>query len=347
MILVSGLFFILIFEILQAVLHAQMRAAYSLGYGYLGPLKSCAILLVTFPFATFIHEFGHFAAGRACRQVCLNFTIGPVEFAPQNGRWKPRLVVPHRAFVRLVPSTFDGFRLQRILCSAAGPAASAVAAPVFLFLAMHARSAMAYWVWSFAVQWALVGLASLAPIRIGATRSDGYHLWEAIRGGTALDLTMRDLLTPASHATPLRVGDWPHDLVTRIVPRAHDPANKKFNFYLNYIHFLDRGDVGTAGKFLDQFLALWTPSDPPEHALEAAYFLGFRRNDADAAFAWLEKETRDAEPWVRLRARAAAERAAGHSEACRSIAAEALLQLRAQPPCGAYQFEMDRLAEML
>ena len=347
LILLHLLFFLAVAATLRTVFQLQIQLAWSLGYGRPSLLSSFAILLLTFPFGTLVHEMGHYLAGRACRQSCLRFAIGPLELAPPAGRWTLRWIpLSHAGAVALVPSTFRRFGLQRALCSAGGPAASALAGLGFLLLSLHAPSRLLYWTWAFALQWALVGVIALVPVNILGVRSDGFNLWEAIRGGEPLDRTARDLLTPASHATPLRVADWPHDLVVRLAALPADPPNRRFHHYLAYIHFLDRGDVESAAANLDELAATRSAGDPPEYALEAAYFYGFHRNDAAGARRWLAIEEKDAEPWVRLRARAAAERASGNTDTARSLISQALALLNAQPACGAWQYEIDRLLEM-
>jgi hypothetical protein len=185
------------------------------------------------------------------------------------------------------------------------------------------------------------------PMRRGAARSDGYLLWDLIRGGTAVDDLQRNLLVASSHATPLRMRDWPHDLVRRLAEVPADPQASRYNDYLAYVHFLDRDERQTAGRYLDRLLSDWTCDDPPEYALEAAYFHAFRSDDPIAARHWLDLERRDAEPWVRLRAQAAVERAAGDPERASSLVTEALAMLRAEPACGAHQYEVDRLHALL
>ncbi len=336
MMLVNGLSLLAIAAALNVVLQIQIRYSDARFFTRPDALTSVGLLLLTCPFVTLIHELGHVIAGKVCRQACLRVAIGPIEFAPVRGVWLWQLVPIRRlGVVSLAPSTFDAFAFQRAVCCAGGPVASAVAAPFFLYFGLHAQSQTIYWAWAFCLQWALVGILSLAPLRLDQGRSDGYNLWEAIRGGQNLDRTERDLLTPASHATPLRVADWPTDLLERL------GAADRFNAYLNYIHFLDKGDAASAGPHLEALLGNWMASDPPEYALEAAYFYGFHRRDLDAARSWLDREKRNAEPWVGLRAQAAA-----YPEQAPVLIAEALKLLRIEPPCGAYQYEIDRLTEM-
>lgn len=150
-------------------------------------------------------------------------------------------------------------------------------------------------------------------------------------------------MTLSSHATPLRLRDWPHDLICRLAENSADPAAQRFNFYLAYVHSLDRGDITYAGRYLDRLTAAWTPSDPPEYALEAAYFHALDGANLASAQHWLALETREVEPWVRLRARAAMERAGNNPAKARVLIHEAFAALRAAPACGARQYEIDRL----
>jgi hypothetical protein len=185
----------------------------------------------------------------------------------------------------------------------------------------------------------LVGLVGLLPMRRGAARSDGFLLWELIRGGATVDELQRSLLVASSHATPLRMREWPHDLILRLQPTGYDA-------YLAYLHFLDRGEPQAAGRFLERLMEGWTRACPPEYALEAAWFLAVHGQDPAAARQWLAFEGRDAEPWVRLRAQAAVEWASGRPEVARRLVDEALSQLRAAAACGAHEYEIDRLDEL-
>jgi hypothetical protein len=334
--------------IMKVSLNMQTILGQSLGFARLPLLPSFGLLLATCLFGTIIHELGHYGAGKFCHQACLRFVIGPLEFAPSGGRWRLQWVsLRHAGMVGLVPSTFERFRFQRVLCAAGGPLASFLVGIIFLYLSMRASSQMEFWIWSFSVQWALVGTLALIPVRFAGARSDGFSLWEALRGGRALEWTERDLLTPSSHATAMRVGEWPHELVVRLADSAADPVNRRFHQYLAYIHFLDRGDLASSGLHLEQLAEQWVPGDPAEYALEAAYFYGFHRNDQLEARKWLEIEKKDAEPWVRLRARAAVERVEGNREQARMLIEAGLSGLQGAEPCGAYQYEIDRLYEML
>jgi hypothetical protein len=181
------------------------------------------------------------------------------------------------------------------------------------------------------------------PMRTGSATSDGYKVWEAARGGPAFDRVQMALLTVSSHATPLRLRDWPHDLIQRLGETPMDPMNSRFAAYLAYVHLLDSGDHSAAGVRLDRIVGGWSPADPPEYALEAAWFNGIHRHDGETAQKWMERAEGRTEPWVRLRAQAAVERWAGTTVRACGLVEEALAAVQAAPACGAYQYEIDLL----
>jgi hypothetical protein len=156
-----------------------------------------------------------------------------------------------------------------------------------------------------------------------------------------------DLLTVSSHTTQLRLRDWPHDLIGRLEQTSMDLVNRRYAAYLAYVHLLDRGEHTAAGERLDRLTEDWSPTDPPEYALEAAWFQALYRKDRETARKWLERATGETERWVRLRAQAAVERSAGATHEAGRLVKEALAAVQAAPACGAYQYEIDRLPSTL
>jgi hypothetical protein len=329
---------------MKAVFHWQVEAGAALGFGRPSAILALGALVVTCPIGLAIHECGHLLAGILCRQACRRFAIGPFEFSRLGGRWQTRLTpMRHAAVVDLVPSTFEGFRLQRAICAAGGPLLSMAGGAALLWASLHSHSAWQFWAASLAVQWTLVGVLQAAPLRTASAASDGYKVWEAFRGGAALDRVQMDLLTASSHATPLRLCDWPHDLIQRLEETPMDAVNRRYTAYLAYVHLLDRGEPNAAGERLDRLIDGWSPADPPEYALEAAWFHALHRNDGETALKWLELAKGETEPWVRLRAQAAVERRAGAVARARRMVEEALTAVQAAPACGAHEYEIDRL----
>jgi hypothetical protein len=360
---------------IRRLLQFQIEMGNRLGFDRPSLDWSVLFLALTGPAGIVIHEGGHYLAGIALGQCCRRFVVGPVEVARRAGRWTARWIPIRQAgLVDLVPSTFDRFRLRRAVSVAGGPVASLAAGLVFTGLSLRAATPSPFWIWNCCAQWCLIGVLGLLPMRRGTARSDGYLLWELIRGGSAVDELERNLLVASSYATPLRMREWPHDLIRRLVEVPADRQARCYNRYLAYVHFLDRGESQVAGRHLERLLSEWKAGDPPEYALEAAYFLASHAEDLESARRWLASEDRDAEPWVRLRAQAAIARSSGAPEcgtddrflssvvpasprqttegdgqplSARRLVDEALSRLQAAPPSGALEYEIDRLRGLL
>jgi hypothetical protein len=337
--------------ILVVALCVQRVFQFQLGLGVDRPpvYWRLALVVLGMPLSVLIHEGGHWIAGLALRQRCRRFLVWPVELWREAGRWRFRVGVHRAGLVDLVPSTFAGFRGQRAIILLAGPLASAAGAALLTKASLGIADPVPFWFCSSAVLWLVIGAANLLPFRIGNVWSDGALLWHVVRGGAAFDRTQRDLLTPSSHATPLRPRDWPAGLIARIEKSPGEPLWQRFADYLWYIHLLDCGDPAVAGTHLHRLLEDWSATDAPEYALEAAYFLARHERDAAGARQWLERDPRpvDGEPWVRRRAEAAVLAAEGDAAGARQRIEEALGALRAEPSCGAKEYEADLLRGML
>lgn len=265
--------------VLRLVYYFQLSMGEAAGFESPELTRTCVLLALTLPLSILIHEAGHWILGVALGQTCSRFAIGPVELAREAGGWKLRLVrIRLAGVVALVPSTFVRFRWQRALVAAGGPFASLVSGVVFTALAMRSRTSSRFWFWCCCTQWSILFLASLLPARSGASLSDGCLIWEAIRGGAAFDCTQRDLLTPSSHATTLRPRDFPQDLILRLTSVTPASELTRYNFYVAHIHAMDRGDTVAARRYLTELLTVRYRNDPPEYALEAAYFAAFPRS---------------------------------------------------------------------
>lgn len=326
----------------------QIATGAGLGFDRPSLAWSTLFLSLTVLVGILIHEGGHYLAGVVLGQVCLRFVIGPVELARGDGGWSVRWIPIRRAgLVDLVPATFADFRLRRAGCVAGGPLASLLAGLLFTLVSFGAGTASLFWIWSSMAQWCLVGVLGLLPLRRDSACSDGYLLWELARGGAVVDDLQRNLLVASSHATPLRLRDWPRALIARLPQGQPDQQPREYNAYLAYVHFLDCGEPEAAGPYLDRVMACWAANDPPEYALEAAYYYALHGNDVENGRSWLNLEKGDAEAWVRLRAQAAVACRSGEPRLASELAEEALSLLRAAPACGAREYEIDRLREVV
>ena len=326
----------------------------------LEPASMVAVLafsIVTIPLSNLFHESGHFLAGCALGQRCRRFVVGPLELTRTANGWKGRFQDKWSiGSVRLQPSSFVRFRLQMGITLIAGPLGSILAGVTFAWLAQQVDDPLMRWFWNFSAAWAgTMALRSLYPFRHGTQMSDGYQLLEiSLLGGAGIDAMQRRMLAASSHATALRPRDWPRDLILRLAEAPadgrvhhHKDRTPHHNLYLAYVHFLDCGDVPRAKPYLERLLAGWRSDDPPEYALEAAYFLGFHDGDPVGSRKWLNAEARSVDPWVRGRAAAAVEQANGFSDKAQELVLQALAAVRSAQPCGAQQYEIDLLESLL
>jgi hypothetical protein len=305
----------------RGVFLRELQMAADLGFPRPPLAIFLAMLAVSLPASVAIHELGHLIAGLSMGQRCTRFLAWPLEFIRDQNLWRIRLA-RRSGVVSLVPTTFENLRAQRIPVLAAGPLASLIAA--LALSAVRPTAPRLFWLAGTTVLCLVLGITQILPFQLGANRSDGLQLWEALRGGKAFDETERDFLTPVTYVSMLRPRDFPPRLLDRLLESPN-----RFHWYLAYIHHLDAGRREAAEPHLRKLLEGWTNADPPEYALEAAYF--FRSRE------WLERDPRPAaEPWVRLRAEAAV---TGDV----ALVAEALAQLAAAPKYGANQYEIDLL----
>jgi len=306
------------------------------------------VVALGLPLSLLIHEGGHWIAGTVLGQRCRRFVVWPLDFRRDGGRWGVR---PARrgGLVDLVPSTFERFRFQRIVIVIAGPIASTAGAAALTLLSRQTRDPVPFWFLSATVLWLVIGAGNLLPFAIGSIWSDGYNLWHALRGGEVFDRVQRDLLTPASHATPLRPKAWPADLLARLEQVQTDSANRRFQCYLAYVRHMDSGDPDSARPYLHDLASERSADDPPEYALESAWFAAIQERQPETARKWLALDTRevDGEPWVRPRAEAALDLAEGRPAEARKRIETALAALSAAPPSGAHEYEAVLLREML
>ena len=306
---------------LNGVFFRELQLAADLGFARPPLPIFLAMLAASLPVSVALHELGHLIAGLSMGQRCTRFLAWPLEFIRDQDRWRVRLA-RRSGVVSLVPTTFENLRAQRIPVLAAGPLASLIAA--LALSTMRPTTPRLFWLAGTTVLCLVLGVTQILPFRLGASSSDGLQLLEALRGGRAFDETERDFLTPVTYVSLLRPRDFPRDLLQRLVETPN-----RFHLYLAYIHHLDAGRREEAASYLTKLLEAWTRDDPPEYALEAAYF--FRSRE------WLDREPRGAlEPWVRLRAEAAV---TGDV----TLAEQALKLLEAAPKCGANQYEIDLL----
>jgi hypothetical protein len=292
------------------------------------------------------HESGHWVAGEAVGWRGLRFRIGPLGLERASNGWRIRWIKwDLGGGVVFAPHSLMGYRRADTIFTAGGPAASALFAAACCGVAWFATNRMVFWLFATMAQWSWLGVLSLVPLRKGLASSDGYWLWQLMRGGPDLDRRKRYMLANMSHGTDLRPSDWPRELMGPVIDDI--PGRDRHEDYLAYVHFMDLGDPDAAFLRLAAVLEKWQKSDPPEYALEAAYYAGVYSADSLLAARWLECAGNGADRWVRLRAEAAVALAEGRTGEARRLAEEALARLEDVPHSGYGDYEMARAIGVL
>jgi hypothetical protein len=290
------------------------------------------------------HEAGHRVAGAALGWRCIRCGFGPFEFYRERDVWKSqRVKMLLGAFVRQVPPSFTGFRRAKTVTLLSGPLSSLVFGLLFGTVALSTASPSVYAIFGTLALWSLLGVLELIPREKNGIGSDGYRLWQVIRGGAPIDDMIRESMAEASNFTMLRHRDWPHALVVRLAA-TEDP----YGIYLAYLHTLDAGDPEAASGYMRSLIASLPEEKPnPHFACEAAYWLATYAGNPKASRTWLERAGQDVDPDLRFRAQAALALAEGQPDRAEALANESLARIHTLAPCGSGEFEIDRLNHLL
>ena len=319
------------------------RAAHAAGFPQPSFLAAQGLLAIAILMLVLSHEAGHWIAGRAVGWRCLRLRLGPLALVRSGRGWKLRWTRWEVAgAVAFAPSGLEGYRKADAIFTAGGPLASLVFPLLCAAIAWKARSAPMFWLFATLAQWSALGAFSLVPAGKGLVRSDGYWLLGLLRGGYEADRRLRYMLVNMSHGTPMRPRDWPWEAMRPVIDAGSSCADRH-ECYLAYKYLMDSGQTEAALPWLARLLEKWRKADPPEYALEAAFYLGFHAPNPELAAKWLAVSGKDTEPWVRLRAQAAVAWASGRPEEARRLVDRALAELRRAAPCGAVEYERARL----
>jgi len=290
-----------------------------------------------------VHEYGHRLAGMAFGWRCVGFGFGPFEFCREGSGWKRKRVrMLWGAFVRQMPSSMASYRQEKAVTLFCGPLASLTFGLLFAAIAWSSTDAVVFDLFARFAMISLLFVLNLIPFAKNGIGSDGYRLWQVIRGGSGYDEIVRDSLTEASTFTPLRLRDWPQPALLRLAAKD-DP----FNCYLAYLRAMDAGENAAAERFMRKMIALLPTTEPYSNlAWEAAYWLAAYGDDPAAAHRWAERTGGEEDPAMRLRAQAALAFVDGEGDQAQRLMKEALARIPTPAVYGADLFELDRLNQL-
>jgi hypothetical protein len=255
-------------------------------------------LVLAIALVLIVHEAGHAIAGVALGMKLVSFAIGPFHWWRGDGRWK-FFFRPGRFLIGqtlVVPSRISGFRRNKILQVAAGPAASIAAG--MLSVAVMLESPGHAWAseWTVLAAFAnistLAGVLNLIPFGIGSGYSDGAKLYQLISAGLWADYQCLLAVSNSIYVTPFRPRDY--DIAT--IERAAGTIAKgmdELTLHLNaYGYYLDSGRFAEAAAALARAESFCKESalEPPSDWNSVFVFgIAFLRQDAVAARSWWDR----------------------------------------------------------
>lgn len=313
-------------------------------------------ILIALLVSTALHEAGHAMAGVGLGMKLRLFIVGPFQWKVRDGKWKfnfdLKKALSAGGVTGCVPTTPEWQRMDEILMTAAGPAASLATGCFAAALALSARGEWYEQRWEFLATLATVsfiaGLVNLLPLSPDGMYSDGAQIYQLIKGGPWADLHRVQSLVASTLVTPLR----PRDYDIEAIVKAEGAFTQGIRALLLRLYassyFMDRGQFDEARESFHAAESLYDGAAPFVNAglLTAfVYRSALLSRDAAAARRWWERmET--AKPdhfgvdyWLAKSALNWIEGDLGEAKALLFKATSMASQL---PQAGDYDFDRDR-----
>jgi hypothetical protein len=330
-------------------------------------------LVAAFLLAVLVHEMGHVLGASAGRLHIETIKVGPLWLAREGSNWRLRLAPrSHRLAGYVFAYPIDNHRIlgRHAVMAAAGPAASFLAALLFLLLATWSEPlAPALLIPSFREPWrsllpgsVLAGLWHMAfainlvfalvnavPFRSKTETTDGAVVLACLCGKTWILRTQAVLALCHALQRGVRPRDWNEELVARLAGDEDGSAIEALAALYAYYHAIDRRQTEEARRWLSRAtFGRGEPGAPRDGIdIEVAYFVGFHQGDPLKARVNLERVNRSkVEEQTWLRGEAAVLGAEGKiAEALASVDAGLTAVGRSTDPGGSLA-ERDWLEEM-
>jgi hypothetical protein len=295
--------------------------------------------------AVLVHEFGHFLAGWACRFRLCGFRVGPVGWDYREGRWHFKWRADGLlggGSTAMAPTLAEGIRERAMFFVAGGPVASALLGLLAASMLLHAPGSPWRHHWYFIGLLACWGLcdflSNLLPVATAIGYSDGARLWQFWRRGPWSEYLTATYYMTISLSTPMLPRDWPTTMVVNAARFPGRPPEKALAEYLAYMHFEDRGDIESAGRYLNALSqTVQNDEELSEHyALEIAFYSAAYCGNADLGWQWLDKG-KDPDSADYLRAKAAVLAAEGDLVSARDVWQQGWAIASGLPSTGVYE----------
>ncbi len=295
--------------------------------------------------ATFIHESGHYVAGRMAGFRLLGFRICALDWRWSAGKWKFRIAwtgLIGGGLTAMAPASVERLRERAVRLTAGGPIASLLCGvAAFGALLAVAGPSCPPLAGRFLVLLAVIatgdGLLNLYPAAGGVGYSDGARLWQLARRGPWSEYLCANYYMMSSAAGPLRPRDWPTDLVVSAAEFGRSLPSGIGAAALAYTHFEDLGDAQRAGEYLALAESRVDRGGKAERdfAMERAYFDARFLADPAAGLRWMAsaRDEPTADSW---RTRAAVYAAAGQFSAAHEALECGLGLVASLPDAGIY-----------
>lgn len=280
------------------------------------------------------HELGHVIGGRLVGFQFRLLIVGPLKIDRVEERFRigfNRSLALAGGLAASTPVDDRNLARRMLIYTAGGPAMSLVFGATALLLQMFADGTLAFGLNLMGLTSLAIALVTLIPMRSDGFASDGARILMLLRGGPAAERWC----AAAALANDL-FGRRPRDLSPELIERSlaltDGSADYLGSVFLAYSWALDRGDLATAGAYLDIMTAnldSFNSALRPSVLIEAAYFTAMHRADAVTARALLTKARGGlVEGHTRARAEAAVLLAEGRPAEAHTVAANGLARLR-------------------
>lgn len=247
----------------EILLWIPIGLAVAVFFPALGNLDTSLVAMVKFVagfiaisyLVTFVHEGGHWLAGRLAGFRTVRFSVGPLTLHVVRDRLHFRFGfnrgLPAGA-TQMIFRNSNAMRARYMAFTAGGPVASLLTAGLAVVLAQplaggDLRTALFIYAWLSA----FAGVINLLPVRFGAFASDGLQLLTLLRGGRDARHMIAGLHLVALLFSGVRPREWPSEIVAVLDEGEPSTALRNTTRALQFLYLCDREESEPARRILE------------------------------------------------------------------------------------------------